>query len=64
MKSIWKKQRMALISMAWTPSMVFTRREMTEKKTVDRTAKNRPRPGQLFGFPAAAVKQNTEQQKL
>ncbi|TNN50295.1 hypothetical protein EYF80_039520 [Liparis tanakae] len=37
-KIIWKKQRMALISMAWTPLMDFTKRAMMEKKTVDSRA--------------------------
>lgn len=38
MKSIWKKQRMPLISIACTPWMVFTKSEMMEKKTVDTKA--------------------------
>lgn len=38
MKSIWKKQRKALISMAWTPWMVFTRREMMENIRAARKA--------------------------
>lgn len=37
-KSIWKKQRIALISMACTPWMVFTKRAMTVKKTEDKNA--------------------------
>lgn len=62
-KSIWKKQRMALISMAWIPSMVFTKRAMMEKKTVDKKAQNKPRPGHFFGFSGPVERKNKKQTK-